>query len=303
MLPPRRFLPSLSLLAAFEAASRTGSITSAANELGLTQGAVSRQILALEQQLGVDLFFREKQKIRLTLAGEGYAREIREGLRRISTASLNLRANPQGGSLNVAVLSTFGDRWLVPRLPDFLRANRGLSVNIVTRSSQFDFRLDSVDAAIYFGDGQWLGADISYLMGETIVLACSPEFAQHSLIEKPDDLLDVPLLHITTRPDAWERWLRANGVTFENVHGMLFDQYSTVTEAAIAGLGVALLPSFLIADELQSGKLIKALPVSYESGEAYYLAASHDRLDYGPLIAFKRWIIGQAKGEALQLTA
>lgn len=299
MLPPRRFLPSLSLLAAFEAASRTGSITSAANELGLTQGAVSRQILALEAQLGVDLFMREKQKIRLTLAGEGYAREIREGLRRISTASLNLRANPQGGSLNIAVLSTFGDRWLVPRLPDFLAKHHGISVNIVTRSSQFDFRLDSVDAAIYFGDGKWLGADISFLMKETIVLACSAEFKRQFHIDKPSDLLDVPLLHITTRPDAWERWLRASGVSFENVHGMLFDQFSTVTEAAIAGLGVAVLPAFLISEELKSGKLVEAWPASYESGEAYFLAVSPDRLDYQPLLAFKSWIIDQAETETL----
>lgn len=295
MLPPRRFLPSLSLLAAFEAASRTGSITSAANELGLTQGAVSRQILALEQQLGVDLFMREKQKIRLTLAGEGYAREIREGLRRISTASLNLRANPQGGSLNIAVLSSFGDRWLVPRLPDFLRQNEGVSVNIVTRSSQFDFRLDSVDAAVYFGDGKWVGADLSFLMRETIVLACSPDFKARFPIAQSRDLLEVPLLHITSRPDAWEQWLRANDVPFEHVHGMLFDQFSTVTEAASAGLGVALLPSFLINSELQSGKLVHALDGAYESGEAYYLAASPERLDYAPLVAFKDWIIAQAK--------
>jgi LysR family glycine cleavage system transcriptional activator len=294
MLPPRRFLPSLSLLAAFEAASRTGSITNAASELGLTQGAVSRQILALEQQLGVDLFMREKQKIRLTLAGEGYVREIREALRRISTASLNLRANPHGGSLNIAVPSTFGDRWLVPRLADFLRQHPGISVNIVTRSSQFDFRLDSVDAAIYFGDGRWQGADLSYLMRETIVLACSQSFLADHQIKEPSDLLNLPLLHITTRPDAWEIWLRAHDVSFEHVHGMLFDQFSTVTEAASAGLGVALVPAFLIAEELASGKLVDPMPGDYESGEAYYLAASPDRLDYQPLMVFKEWITTQA---------
>lgn len=295
MLPPRRFLPSLSLLAAFEAASRTASITAAANELGLTQGAVSRQILALEEQLGVDLFVREKQKIRLTLAGEGYAREIREGLRRISTASLNLRANPAGGSLNIAVLSTFGDRWLVPKLPAFLSEYPGISVNIVTRTTQFDFRLDTVDGAIFFGDGKWSGADTDYLMGERIVLACSPEFKAKHKLETPDEVLNVPLLHMTSRPDAWEQWLRSNNVMFENVHGMLFDQFSTATQAAVAGLGIALLPSFLISGELKSGTLVRAIDASYDSGEAYYFAVSPDRADYGPLQKFRRWIVEEVR--------
>src|SRR5262245_36086503 len=129
MLPARRFLPSISLLAAFEAAARTGSVTAAAKELSLTQSAVSRQIIALEEQLGVELFVRERQTIRLTPAGDGYAREIREALRRISSASLNLRANPHGGTLNLAVLPTFGARWLTPRLGKFLGANKGIAIN------------------------------------------------------------------------------------------------------------------------------------------------------------------------------
>jgi LysR family glycine cleavage system transcriptional activator len=119
----RRFLPSMSLLRAFEAAARHQSITAAAEELNLTQGAVSRQIRALEELLGSDLFLRERQTIRLTSAGETYAREIREALRRISSATLSFRANPKGGTLNLAILPTFGTRWLAPRLSGFLREN------------------------------------------------------------------------------------------------------------------------------------------------------------------------------------
>lgn len=151
MLMPRRFLPSLSLLTAFDAAARTGSITKAARELNLTQSAVSRQIKLLEQQLEVELFVRERQTIRLSLAGEVYAREIRDALHRISMASLNLRANPRGGTLNLAILPTFGTRWLAPRLPRFLARHAGITINLVTRLSQFDFRLEPVDAAIHFG--------------------------------------------------------------------------------------------------------------------------------------------------------
>lgn len=294
MLPPRRFLPSLSLLAAFEAASRTGSVTAASRELGLTQGAVSRQILALEEQLGAALFVRERQTIRLTQSGEAYAREIREGLRRISTASLNLRANPHGGTLNVAVLPTFGTRWLVPRLPDFMEKHPGISVNLVTRLSPFDFRLDSIDAAIHFGLPHWPGAELVLLMHEMLVPVCSNGFMQKHAIAKPEDLLRVPLLHMTTRPDAWEKWFAAQGVVFNNIHGMLFDQFTTVSKAACVDLGAALLPSFLIAEELQSGQLIEAVGGSLENGEAYYLACMPDRMTYPPLEAFRKWIVSQS---------
>src|SRR5690606_6554068 len=173
VLPPRRFLPSFSLLAAFESAARTGSVTAAANELGLTQSAVSRQIAALEKQLGVPLFRRERQTIRLTLAGDGYAREIREALRRISNASLNLRAHPLGGTINLAVLPLFGARWLAPRLGQFLAQNPGIAVNLISRLEPFDFRFDSIDAAIHFGEGQWPGAELTFLMNEQTVAVCS----------------------------------------------------------------------------------------------------------------------------------
>ncbi len=301
VLPPRRFLPSLSLLAAFEAASRIGSVSAAARELGLTQGAVSRQILALEEQLGVALFLRERQTIRLTRAGEGYAREIREALRRISTASLNLRANPDGGTLNLAVLPSFGTRWLVPRLPDFIEACPGISVNLLTRSSVFDFRTETVDAAIHFGLPHWPGAELVFLMHESVVPVCSPDFKERHGLSDPAHLLNVPLLHMTTRPDAWEKWFRSHNVSFDNLHGMLFDQFTTIAEAASFGVGVALIPSFMIEDEMQTGKLVKAVSGTLESEEAYYLACMSDRAGYLPLESFRNWIVGQSKKGDIQL--
>lgn len=291
MLPARRFLPSLSLLTAFEAAARTGSITAAARELDLTQSAVSRQIKALENQLEVELFLRERQTIRLTVAGDSYAREIREALRRISSASLNLRANPHGGTLNLAILPTFGARWLAPRLGQFLAANPGITINLVTRLSPFDFRLDSIDAAIHFGDAVWPGAELTLLMQEETVPACSPDYRRNHAIEKPADLLAASLLHLTTRPDAWERWFTENGVAFESVHGMLFDQFATASQAAIGGLGVALLPTFLIQDELARGELVPAVDRPMRSAQRYYLAFPRERAAYPPLVAFREWIV------------
>lgn len=296
MLPARRFLPSLSLLSAFEAAARTGSITAAARELDLTQSAVSRQIKALESQLGVELFLRERQTIRLTVAGDSYAREIREALRRISSASLNLRANPHGGTLNLAILPTFGARWLAPRLGQFLAANPGITINLVTRLSPFDFRLDSIDAAIHFGDAVWPGAELTLLMQEETVPACSPDFKREHGIAEPADLLTVPLLHLTTRPDAWERWFAETGVAFESVHGMLFDQFATASQAAIGGLGVALLPTFLIQAELQRGELVPAVDRAMRSAQRYYLASPRERAAYPPLVAFRDWIVKELSG-------
>lgn len=297
MLPPRRFLPSLSLLSAFEAAARTGSVTAAAQELGLTQSAVSRQIAALEKQIGVALFLRERQTIRLTIAGDTYAREVREALRRISSASLNLRANPAGGTLNLAILPFFGSRWLAPRLPRFITAYPGMTVNLITRLEPFEFRFDTLDAAIHFGEARWPGAVLTFLMQEEVVPVGSPELIRRLEISSPEILLQAPLLHLNTRPDAWETWLRARNVAFEALHGMLFDQFLTMVEAAAAGLGIALLPKFLIARELQAGQLVPAVNHGELRSGNYFLACPPERASYPPLAAFREWMLSEITRE------
>lgn len=290
MQGPRRFLPSISLLCAFEAAARTGSVTAAAKELNLTQSAVSRQIKLLEEQLEVELFHREKQTISVTPGGEAYAREIRDALRKISTASLMLRANPLGGTLTLAILPTFGTRWLAPRLPQFLSRNPGVTINLVTRLSYFDFRQDPVDAAIHFGSPEWPGGELEKIRSETVVPACSPALRDQLNFQAAADLRKASLLHLTTRPDAWERWFSLHGVPAQSVRGMLFDQFATAAQAAIAGLGVALLPEFLIEEELETGRLVRALDLPMVSAEAYYLVWPADRSLHPPLLSFRQWL-------------
>lgn len=288
----RRFLPPMSLLCAFEAAARHTSFTAAAAELHLTQSAVSRQIRALEDQLGTELFVRERQTVRLSPAGQAYALEIRAALVHISSATLGVRANPQGGSLNLAILPTFGTRWLAPRLPQFFSAHPGITINLTTRLSQFDFQLEAVDAAIHFGVPHWPGAELDFLMGETVVPACSPALlAQHGFAQ-PQDLVRAPLLHLASRPDAWQRWLACHHVDLGETQGMLFDQFATAAQAAMAGVGVALLPRFLIECELREGDLVRALPQlpEIESVERYYLACPTRRENYPPLQAFRGWL-------------
>jgi len=300
MLTPRRFLPPTAHLQAFEAAARTGSITAAARELNLTQSAVSRQIKALEDLLEVELFHRERQTIRLTTGGEAYARDIRDALKKVSAASLNLRANPFGGTLNLAILPTFGTRWLAPRLPSFLRSNPGIMLNMTTRLTRFDFRLEAIDAAIHHGTGDWPGAEALLLREEVVVPACSPDLLARYRFAEPADLRKAPLLHITTRPDAWERWLSLHNVPADHVQGMLFDQFATVAQVARAGLGVALLPTFLIEEELRMGQLVTALDLPMKNAEAYYLVWPEERATHPTLVAFRDWIMTETKTDVAQ---
>jgi LysR family glycine cleavage system transcriptional activator len=295
---PRRYLPPMAVLCAFEASARQQSFTAAAAELSLTQSAVSRQIRSLEELLGAELFVRERQTVRLTQAGEAYAQEIREALKRVSSATLGFRANPQGGVLNLAILPTFGTRWLAPRLPGFLAAHPGVTINLTTRLAPFDFLADPIDAAIHFGPPEWPGgARLDFLMKETVVPACSAQLLRSHSLRRPRDLLKAPLLHVASRPDAWQRWFTAMGVTVKDVHGMLVDQFAVAAQAAISGLGVALLPTLLIEGELARGDLQVAIDRPMESPEQYYLAWPATRERYAPLQAFRAWITEQAAAQ------
>ncbi len=296
---PRRFLPSMSVLAAFESAARRQSFTAAAAELHLTQSAVSRQIRTLEELLGAELFVRERQTVRLTAAGEAYANDIRRALQQIAAATLGFKANPQGGTLNLAILPTFGTRWLAPRLPKFQAAHPGITLNLSTRLAPFDFQVDPLDAAIHFGPPEWPGAKLDFLMKESVVPACSAAVKAKYKLSTPADLLDAPLMHLASRPDAWERWLRAAGVEFDDLEGMLVDQFAVAAQAAIAGLGVALLPTFLIEAELARGDLVLAIDKPMESVDHYYLAWPVSRQAYPPLQAFREWIRQEAGGASM----
>lgn len=295
MAIPRRFLPSMSLLSAFEAAARHESFTAAAEELSVSQSAVSRQIRLLEEQIGSKLFVRDKQTVRLSEAGATYAREIREALQRIGSASLNLRANPYGGTLNLAILPTFGTRWLAPRLPMFLERQPGVTINLTTRLQAFDFRTDPFDAAIHFGHTPWPGTEGVELMTETVIPVASPEFLKRHSIKTAQDCLRAPLLHLASRADQWERWFAHHNVDAGRLRGMLFDQFATAAQAAGSGLGLALLPRFLIENDLERGDLAQVLDAPMLSRERYFLVWPPAHANHRPLKVFRDWIISLPK--------
>ena len=298
----KRLLPSTSMLAAFDAAARTGSFTAAAKELALTQGAISRQITALEQQLSISLFQRHKQAVGLTEAGKVYAQEVNSALSLIRSATLNIMTNPTGGILNIAILPMFGSRWLMPRLPDFLAKNPKITINTITKLSPFDFNLEDVHCAIHFGKKSWSDANCLFLMGEKSIPVCSPKLYNTAKFDGDNNvyarLVAQPLLHISTRPDDWQHWFNDHQIEINNENiqskakqGMHFEQFSIATNAAIAGLGIALIPKFLIQNELKRGELIIVCDKPLNTDSGYYLVTPNDKQNYAPIVAFKQWLV------------
>ena len=287
----RRLLPSTSMLMALDAAARAGSFTAAARELNLTQGAISRQVSALEDQLDVVLFERAGKTILLTEAGKIYAREVGVALQAIRNASLNAMTNPLGGILNLAILPTFGTRWLMPRFPSFLNENPNITVNFVTRLTAFDFHEENLHAAIHYGQPDWPGAISTFLMGEEVLPVCSPGFLEENPLAQPADLARLPLLQLTTRPDAWDNWFRSNDLEPPQEQGMAFEQFSIIAQAAVAGLGIALLPKFLIQSELDRKELVVILNMPTKSEAGYYLVTPADKSEHAPVVALREWLL------------
>lgn len=284
-------MPSISMLLAYDAAARAGSFTAAAQELHVTQGAISRQISALENQLGIELFKRDHKPLQLTSVGKTYAREINAALQSIRDASIAAITKPRTGVLNLAILPTFGTRWLMPRFPSFLAQNPDITVNFVTKLSPFDFGTENIHVAIHYGRPDWPGTDSTFLMGEMSVPVCAPHFLEDHPVQRVEDTARLPLLHLASRQDAWENWFESNHADVNAKHGMVFEQISTIAQAAVAGLGVALLPKFLIDRELSQGELKIVIDSPVQNDDGYYLVYPVHLSDHDPAIAFRRWIL------------
>jgi LysR family transcriptional regulator, glycine cleavage system transcriptional activator len=289
----RRLLPSTSALAAFDAVVRTGSFSAAASTLNLTQGAISRHVSLLEEQLGVTLLERTGRGARLTDKGEAYAEGVSDVLAKIRSLSLAAMSGSEETRLRLAILPTFGTRWLMPRIPDFVQKNPEITISFATRIGRFDFHSENIDVAIHVGRPDWPDADCKFLMGETVVPVCSPDFLDGLHITAAADLLGVPLLEMASRPGAWRHWFSTLGIEEPHREGMVFEQFSNVTQACIAGLGVALMPIFLIESELTTGKLVRAFDWAIESESAYYLVRPRHKLDFPPAVKFAKWLEGQ----------
>ncbi|BDT68850.1 glycine cleavage system transcriptional activator [Comamonadaceae bacterium OS-1] len=293
----KSFLPPIADLLAFEAAARHTSISRAAEELHLTQSAVSRQIRQLETQLGMAVFHRVRQRVVLTDAGRVYAADVRAVLQQLASATQKTMAwSDGGGLLNLAVLPTFGTRWLIPRLPDFAALHPDVTVNIAARSEPFDFAQEPLDAAIHFGAPLWAGAVCEYLMHEQVVPVCSPAYQQRLGITQVQDLTKAVLLQQTTRPTLWADWFEQVGTDGQHaLRGPRYEQFAMIAQAAVSGLGAALLPRFLVEAEIASGALVQLFDQALQSSDAYYLVYPEPRAQAPLVMAFRDWIRGAAQ--------
>ncbi|GLQ17001.1 LysR substrate-binding domain-containing protein [Maritalea porphyrae] len=291
----RRNFPSINTLSAFECAARHLNFTRAAEEMNLTQSAISRQIRDLELQLGVTLFERIRKRVVLTEAGARflvdakYLIEQTEGLVYRTMASAKADA-----TLSVATLPTFGSHWLAPRLPQFLENNPKLAVNLESRWTPFSLQEQFFDVAIHYGRPIWAGASCQPLCAEYMLPVASPELIANFKVKSAEHLPKAPLLHLQSRPTAWRDWFEQHNIeNDEPFRGHRFDQFSMIIEACVAGLGVGLLPQYLIESQIEVGRLqvIDKRPLQTE--DAYFLAIPDDKAEKPGVVEFTNWIKAQ----------
>lgn len=289
----RRKIPSTGALLAFEVAGRHENFARAAEELGITEGAVSRQIARLEDYLELILFNRVKGRIHLTDAGREYWLKIGTTLDQIERDTLLLQAQPEkGGILELAVIPTFTNRWIIPRLPKFHAANPNITINMTERPEPFLFAESPFDAAIHYDHPAWAGMIKKELFAEELVPVCSPTLLKSEGKMSLNELKNLPLLHKRGRADAWKEWLSQLGIADVNLmQGARYDLFAMAIEAAKAGLGVALVPRLYIAEDVADGKLVIPFDRYVASQKKYCIVFPERKHGAWPLRVFLDWLI------------
>jgi len=293
----RRKIPSLQALLCFEAAARHQSYTRAAQELALTQGAVSRQLTALEEFVGVALFKRTRHGVTLTECGRDYAAQVAARLQALEQDTLEVMSTQGRGSvLHLAAVPTFATRWLIPRLPDLKRVQPELTVHIETRTRPFMFTDTPFDCALFAGTPaqvtQWAGTRATKLLDEVVLPVCHPGLLQGQASLSPEAIAALGLLQQSTRPDAWRQWFEAQGISApQALSGARFEQFSMTVAAAVHGMGLALVPRLLIADELARAELVVACDRPLSSQRAYYLVWPDGRDNPPATQTFLDWLV------------
>ena len=292
-----RDLPPLNALRAFDAAARHLNFTRAADELFVTQGAISRQVRQLEDNLGVSLFVRDGPKVRLTDAGERYRDVVNEGLAVIRRGTIDLRRQTATPTLTVSILPSFATLWLVPRIAEFQAEHPGLELRIASSYDLVDFdRSPDIDVAIRLGKGHWPNVYAERLFYSDVFPVCAPGLLRNSNpFRKPEDILDYPLIYATDAFDEWDRWFEAAGVDDPPPHsGPRYSDQLSLQQAAIEGQGITLARSLLVEPELRAGRLIKPIDFSVRSTFSYYFVCAPGRQDAPQIRLFLDWLRHEA---------
>lgn len=287
-------LPSLNALRAFEAAARHLSFSRAAEELHVTKAAVSHQVKALEEDLGLPLFRRLNRALLLTPAGQTLFPAISEALGLMHAAVARLKRQDRTGELVLTMLDSFAAIWLVPRLSRFRNAHPEIDVRIATSDDSIDFAHTDVDLAIRYGAGHWPEVHAERLMTEEIFPVCAPALVESGPpLAKPADLVNHTLLHDYGH-ESWRRWLKAAGESGIDVdRGPNYHHSNLVLQAAEQGDGVALARSVLAADALAAGRLVKPFDVTLPAEYAYYLVCPPANLNRPKVQAFRAWLFAE----------
>jgi LysR family glycine cleavage system transcriptional activator len=292
-----RRLPPLNAVRAFEAVARNGSVTRAAAELAVTQGAVSRHVGALEHWLGAKLCVRTQRGIQLTAQGTAYFRSLRAALDQIDHATRQLQQSPDENLLRLKLPPTFAIRWLVPRLAKFHALHPGIDVQITTSHDRADFDREDIDACIHSEREPPTGPGFRRLVGAVLLPVCSPGLLQRGpRLERPADLAQHVLLCSLNRPDDWPTWLEASGAPhIEGNSGLKFENAALAYQAAIDELGVMIAQRALVEDDLRTGRLVAPIPLPLRAPGGYYLAYAPHRPRSARLAAFEDWVVSQAE--------
>jgi len=292
-----RRLPPLNALKAFEAAARHLSFTLAAEELNVTQAAISHQVKGLEEHFGFPLFERKVRALRLTSQGAQYLPEISRALDTIEVATARLSPEEEAeGILTVSTAPSFLSRWLIPKLMNWQETHPEIELRLTSTVKLANFTSDDVDVAIRYGRGDWPDLASEMLFHEETFPVCSPGFLKSGApIHEPKDLIGRTLIHVAVWSDAWRLWLRAAGVEdMDAEKGLVFDTVDDALRAAAQGLGVALGRQQMTDEDLDTGRLIRPFDFSFPVDYAHYLVYPQGALARPKIKAFREWVFKQA---------
>lgn len=292
----------LNALRTFEAAARLQSFLRAADELAVTPGAVSRQVKALETELGVRLFERFNRAVRLTPAGERLAEGVRQGLAAMQAALAEAKG-ARAGPLAVSVMHSLAARWLVPRLHDFQQRYPDIQVLVAASDLPADLVRDRIDLAIRYGVGPYPGFAATRLIATRMFPVCSPKFLAGQALRTPRDLARTLLLsdvNVTAIEATWRHWLAAaDAAEVDPSQGLQFSNTYLAIEAALAGRGVALAQEAMVVDELAAGRLVRPFDLAIPGPHSHWILTLPETADLPAVRRFRTWLIEQARRDSL----
>ncbi|CAI8782531.1 Glycine cleavage system transcriptional activator [Pseudomonas sp. IT-347P] len=291
-------LPSLNGLRAFETVARHMSFTKAAEELNVTQTAVSHQIRRLEAELGVPLFLRLNEGLALSEDGQAYLPGVRAAFQELRYSTEQLLESRDNSVLTISTLVSVASKWLLPRLPSFQQAFPAIDVRISASTELVDFRKGTVDAAIRYGRGDWKGLRADFLKSDEIFPVCSPALAR--TLSTPADLASHTLLQVSgATAGDWSAWLHAAGQPAQLAEGprLTFDLAMMAVQAAVDGQGVCIGRSTYVEDDLQAGRLVVPFDLRLKDEQGFYLVMPHETAQSKKIVALRTWLLALPPGQ------